>query len=81
MQNGLVPIRNFWLTPLAPVAVSVMLGFALWALAPLLAGREFQPREVLVIAALAGPLLEWARRRWLRRERQAIESLRDSALW
>jgi hypothetical protein len=58
-----------------------MLALALWALAPWLVGRAVQAREVLLITAFAAPLLEWARRRWLRRERQALESLRDSALW
>ncbi|TWO68440.1 hypothetical protein FN976_22675 [Caenimonas sedimenti] len=68
-------------SPLLTPVVSAMLALALWALAPFLLGRDFRTSELLLVAALAVPLLEWARRRWLRREREAIESLRDSALW
>lgn len=81
MQNDLVPMRSLHLTPLATVVSSAVLALVLWGLAPVLVGREFHLRELLLLAALLVPLLEWRRRRALRRERQEIESLRDSALW
>jgi hypothetical protein len=81
VQNGFVLLRSLRLTPLTTVAGSALLALVLWGLAPMLVGREFHLRELLLVAAVVVPLLEWRRRRALKREREQIESLRDSALW
>ena len=68
-------------TPIAPLAAAAFLALALWTLAPLVVGREARAPELLMAGAGIAVALEWLRRRLLRRERQYLESLRDSALW
>jgi len=76
-----VTIRTLLLTPIGTFVLAILLGALLWALAPALIGRSFRLWEAFVAAAAILVLLEWWRRRWLWREREQTESLRDSALW
>lgn len=73
--------RTLYLTPIATLLVSVLLGALLWLAAPVALGRLLRPWEALVVAAAIWALLEWLRERRLRRERRQIDGLRDSALW
>jgi Flp pilus assembly protein TadB len=52
-----------------------------WLVGPPAIGRSLKIWELAVIAAVALGLLQWQRQRRLRRDRQALESIRDSALW
>lgn len=65
------------LVVLGSVAVTVLA----WIAGPPAIGRSLRVWELAVIAALALGLLQWQRLRRLRRDRQALESIRDSALW
>ncbi|MFL6691545.1 MAG: hypothetical protein ACJ8GO_01155 [Ramlibacter sp.] len=62
---------------LGSVAVTVLA----WFLAPSAMGRSLRVWELALIAAVVLGLLQWQRHRRLRRYRQEIESIRDSALW
>jgi Flp pilus assembly protein TadB len=62
---------------LGSVAVTVLA----WFLAPSALGRSLRVWELALIAAVVLGLLEWQRQRRLRRYRQELESIRDSALW
>ncbi|CAA9385857.1 MAG: hypothetical protein AVDCRST_MAG51-95 [uncultured Ramlibacter sp.] len=53
----------------------------LWFAAPIAVGRSLKPWELLVVALISLAVLEWWRGRRLRQEREAVESMRDSALW
>lgn len=73
--------RTMRLTPIATLVVAVLLGALLWVAVPVAIGRPLRLWEAVVVSAAILALLEWWRRRWLRREREQTESLRDSALW
>jgi len=62
-------------------AVALLLGALLWFAAPIGIGRALRPWEALVVAVVILALLEWRRERRLRREREQVESMRNSALW
>ena len=69
------------LTPITILLLAVSLGALLWAVAPAVMGRSLLLWEALLLTAAIMVLLEWWRRRRLWREREQLESLRDSALW
>ena len=52
-----------------------------WLVGPPAIGRSLKSWELVLVAAVALGLLQWQRQRRLRRHRQEIESIRDSALW
>lgn len=61
--------------------VLAMLGAVLWLAVSALAGRPLNIWEACAVSAAVLAVFEWWRGRRLRRQRQRIESLRDSALW
>lgn len=66
---------------ISALLVSTALAAIFWFAAPLALGRELEAWEwALFAAALIGPWAWWRRRR-IRREREYLENLRDSALW
>ena len=81
VENERVAIRNLLLTPVGTFVLAVLLGALLWALAPVAVGRPLSLWETFVATLAIVLLLEWWRRRRLWREREQLESLRDSALW
>ncbi len=81
VENRLVSFRAIHLTPVATAAAAGLLSALLWLAAPVAIGRLLRPWEALLVAAAILALLEWWRGRRLRRQREQIESLRDSALW
>jgi len=81
VENRLVSFRTIHLTPIATAALAVLLATLLWLSAPVAIGRMLRPWEALLVAAGILALLEWWRGRRLRRQREQIESMRDSALW
>lgn len=81
MENGLVSFRTTPLTLIAMLAVAVLLGALLLVAVPVVMGRPLRLWEGFVVSAAILAVLEWWRGRRLRREREQIESLRDSALW
>lgn len=62
-------------------AVSLLVAGVAWLVAPAAVGRSLKVWELIAIGAAALGLLEWRRQRRLRLQRQALESIRDSALW
>lgn len=68
-------------TPIVSVAFALLLGVLLGGMAPIAIGRALRAWELIVLAAVILALLEWWRGRQLRREREQIEGMRDSALW
>ncbi|TFY99901.1 hypothetical protein [Ramlibacter rhizophilus] len=66
-----------FLVVLVPLSVAALL----WLAAPAWLSRELQGWELLLATAVAWLLAAAWRRRMLRRQREQIESLRDSALW
>ncbi|MEO8020275.1 hypothetical protein [Polaromonas sp.] len=74
-------IRTLLFTPIGTFVLAVLLGALLWVVAPVFIGRLLSLWETFVVTAAIVVLLEWWRRRRLGREREQIESLRDSALW
>ncbi|NPC58388.1 hypothetical protein [Caenimonas soli] len=74
-------IQTLRITPIASFVIAFLLGGLLWLAAPVAIGRALRPWEALAGAAAILALLEWWRGRRLRREREQIDSLRDSALW
>jgi len=62
-------------------AVSLLAAAVAWVVAPAAMGRSLKGWEVIAIGAAALGLLQWRRQRRLRLQRQALESIRDSALW
>lgn len=52
-----------------------------WLAGPSAIGRSLKAWELALVAAVALGLLQWRRERRLRRQRQELESIRDSALW
>ena len=62
---------------LGSLAVTVLA----WFLATSAVGRSLRIWELALIAAVVLGLLQWQRLRRLRRYRQELESIRDSALW
>lgn len=81
VENGFVAIRNLFLTPVGTFVLAVLLGAVLWVVAPVAVGRPLSLWEAFVATLAIVLLLEWWRRRRLWREREQLESLRDSALW
>lgn len=81
VENMFVAIRTLLLTPLGTFVLAVLLGAWLWVVAPVLIGRPLSLWEAFVGTLAIVLLLEWWRRRRLWREREQLESLRDSALW
>jgi hypothetical protein len=81
VENRRVSFRSIHLTPVATAAVAALLAALLWLSAPAAIGRMLRPSEALLAAAGILALLEWWRGRRLRRQREQIESMRDSALW
>jgi uncharacterized membrane protein YdbT with pleckstrin-like domain len=69
------------LTPFTSLVFALLLGALLWVAAPIGIGRALRLWEMFVLAAIVLVLLEWWRGRRLRREREQVESMRDSALW
>lgn len=65
---------------LVPLAFLLLTALA-WLAAPATLGRKLTPWEVLVVLAVLLGVGAWRRRQRLRRERQEMESMRDSALW
>ncbi|MGZ5847947.1 MAG: hypothetical protein ACXWJJ_10775 [Ramlibacter sp.] len=62
-------------------AVSLLVAAIAWVVAPTAVGRSLKAWEVIAIGAAILGLLQWRRQRRLRLQRQALESIRDSALW
>ncbi|MGZ5178917.1 MAG: hypothetical protein ACXWC2_00455 [Ramlibacter sp.] len=62
-------------------AVSLLVAAIAWVVAPAAVGRSLKAWEVIAIGAAILGLLQWRRQRRLRLQRQALESIRDSALW
>jgi hypothetical protein len=63
------------------LSISVAITAVAWLAAPSLIARELAHWELGVLAALAwGAAHSW-RKRLLRKRRECIEQLRDSALW
>lgn len=81
VENRRVIIRTMRLTPIIILLLAVSLGVLLWAVAPAVMGRPLMLWEALLLIAAIMVLLAWWRRRRLWREREQLESLRDSALW
>lgn len=73
--------RTVRLTPLSSVVLSLLLVALLCVIAPSAIGRALRPWEVIVAAPVILALLEWWRGCRVRREREQVESMRDSALW
>jgi membrane protein implicated in regulation of membrane protease activity len=69
------------LTPIASLVFALLLGALLWAAAPIAMDRALKPWEAFVVAVVILALLEWWRGRRLRRKREQVESMRNSALW
>ena len=63
------------------IAISLLVAAAGWFFAPAVLGRSLAPWEALVPGGIAFGLLHWLRGRNQRRQRQVVESMRDSALW
>ncbi|MBI2768378.1 MAG: hypothetical protein HYX47_02040 [Burkholderiales bacterium] len=70
-----------FLSPIASIAISVLLAVLFWFIVPTIIGRALAGWEVAALVALAAVLLEWLRLRGLQNERLRLEELRDSALW
>jgi len=62
-------------------AVSILVAAVAWVIAPAAVGRGLRVWEVIALGGVALALLQWRRQRHLRLQRQALESIRDSALW
>ena len=69
------------LTPIPSLVFALLLGALLWVAAPIAIDRALSPWEAFVVAVVILALLEWWRGRRLRREREQVESMRNSALW
>lgn len=69
------------LTLIATLVLAIVLGAVLWLVAPAITGRSLKIWETCVVSAAVLAIFEWWRGRQLRRHREQIESLRDSALW
>ena len=70
------------LTPIASLVFALLLGALLWVAAPIAIDRvALRPWEAFVVAVVILALLEWWRGRRIRREREQVESMRNSALW
>lgn len=77
----MVPFRTMRLALITTLVVAVLLGALLWVAVPGVIGRPLRFWEALALPAAILALLAWWRGRRLRREREQIASLRDSALW
>jgi len=73
--------RTIRVTLIATLVLAALLGAALWLAASAITGRPLNIWEACVVSAAALAVFEWWRGRRLRRLREQIESLRDSALW
>ena len=73
--------RTMRLTPIASLVFALLLGALLWVAAPIAIDRALRPWEAFVVAVVILALLEWWRGRRIRREREQVESMRNSALW
>ncbi len=69
------------LTLRATLVVTVLLAALLWLAVPVVIDRPLRLWEAFIVSAAILTVLEWWRGRRLRRKREQIESLRDSALW
>ena len=69
------------LTPITSLVFALLLAALLWVAAPIAIDRALRPWEAVVVAVVILALLEWWRGRRLRREREQVESMRNSALW
>jgi Flp pilus assembly protein TadB len=81
VENGLVTIQSTRLTPIGNFVIAILLGALLWVAVPVVIGRPLRFWEAGFATAAILALFEWWRRRRLRRDREQIESVRDSALW
>lgn len=68
-------------TLIATLVLAVVLGVVLWLAIPAVAGRPLNVWEACLVSAAVLVIFEWWRGRRLRRQREHVESLRDSALW
>lgn len=81
VENGPVSSRIIRLTLIATLVAAILLGAVIWLAAPVITGRTLNLWEACAVSAVILATFAWWRRRRLRRQREQIETLRDSALW